>query len=106
MSSPLFHKTFDITYKLLVLAEIALFYDFYKCNAIAEKNALSIEIEKAGEEFLYDTFKKNVVRLAENTGIKKIKQNLNNLSIIEILKQPYLSLFFGKITICKNLLEK
>ncbi len=43
--------------------------------------------------FYTTPLKKNVMELTKDIDTKKLKQNLNNLSIIEILKKSYLSLF-------------
>lgn len=47
------------------------------------------------KNFYTTPLKKNVMELIKNIEIKGLKQNIKNLSIIEILKQSSLSLFLG-----------
>ena len=49
--------------------------------------------------------KKNFMDLTEDIEAKKLKQNINNLSIIEILRQPSLSLFSGIKFPCNTKIE-
>jgi hypothetical protein len=59
------------------------------------RGELLMQTEKAGDEFLCDTFKKELYGINKKIETKKIRQNINNMSIIEIQRQSSLLLFEG-----------